>query len=210
MFAGFESSESFSRAFKKTFGQTPKEFRKKPEWNSWNSKYQLLNRDIFSKMNEQKDTNRVEIVEFEETKIAVLEHHGSPNLIGNSVRKFIEWRKQNKLSPQVSQTYNIIYHDPETTKPEEYQIDLRASIQTEVKTNKYGVINKVITGGRCAMMRQIGSDENMRKSLNYLYGKWLPNSGEELRDFPCFIHRVTLFPDVAERESITDIYLPLK
>ena len=32
--AGFENPESFSRAFKNTFGQTPKEFRKNRAWAS--------------------------------------------------------------------------------------------------------------------------------------------------------------------------------
>ena len=34
--AGFENPESFSRAFKNTFGQTPSEFRGGPEWKPWN------------------------------------------------------------------------------------------------------------------------------------------------------------------------------
>jgi len=46
--------------------------------------------------------------------------------------------------------------------------------------------------------------------VRYLYGVWLPASGEELRDFPCFFHYVNLFPYVAEHELVTDIYLPLK
>lgn len=33
--AGFENPESFSRAFKNTFGQTPSEFRKNPAWQPW-------------------------------------------------------------------------------------------------------------------------------------------------------------------------------
>lgn len=203
--AGFESSESFSRAFKKTFGQTPKEFRKEPQWQVWHGKYQILSKEIFQNMNAEKNTNKVKIVEFKETKIAVLEHRGSPELIGNSARKFIAWRKENQLSPQVSQTYNILYNEAD-----EYKIDICCSIASEVKKNEYGVITKVIPAGKCAVLRHFGSDENLKESFNYLYGQWLPNSGEELRDFPCFMHRVNFFPDVAEHETIIDIYLPLK
>ena len=46
--------------------------------------------------------------------------------------------------------------------------------------------------------------------IYYLYGDWLAESGEELRDFSCFFHYVTKFPDVPENECITDIYLPLQ
>lgn len=33
--AGFENPESFSRAFKNMFGQTPSAFRKTPDWGQW-------------------------------------------------------------------------------------------------------------------------------------------------------------------------------
>ena len=38
--AGFESSEAFSRAFKREFGQTPSQFRKAPKWREWYIKAQ--------------------------------------------------------------------------------------------------------------------------------------------------------------------------
>jgi AraC family transcriptional regulator len=38
----------------------------------------------------------------------------------------------------------------------------------------------------------------------------LPQSDEELRDFPLFFQRVSFFPDVAESEAVTDVFLPLK
>lgn len=44
----------------------------------------------------------------------------------------------------------------------------------------------------------------------HLYASWLPGSGEELRDFPLFMQRLTFFPDVPDNEAITDIYLPLR
>ncbi|WP_408605894.1 hypothetical protein [Mastigocladopsis repens] len=43
-----------------------------------------------------------------------------------------------------------------------------------------------------------------------MYSIWLPLSGEEPRDFPLYLQRVSFFPDVPEYEAITDIFLPLK
>ena len=210
MGAGFENPESFSHAFKKSFGQTPSQFRTKPEWKPWHDKYQHLNRGGRQRMKSGKHSMQVKVVEFKETKVAVLEHRRTPGLINDSVQTFIEWRKENKLPPKVSETYNIIYDDPATTEPEEFRLDLCASIHSDVKENSYGVIAKMIPGGRCAVLRHTGLDNNIGESFHYLYKKWLPESGEELRDFPCFLHRVNLFPDVPEHEIITDIYLPLQ
>ncbi|MBD2811797.1 helix-turn-helix transcriptional regulator [Xenorhabdus sp. Vera] len=39
---GYQSPEAFSRAFKSAVGQSPIEFRKKPDWSIWHSRYQNL------------------------------------------------------------------------------------------------------------------------------------------------------------------------
>jgi len=153
---------------------------------------------------------KVELINFKDTKVAVLEHRGDPNLIGNSVRQFIEWRKQNHLSPQVSATFNILYDNPSETLPDDYRLDICAATEQAVANNSFGIVGKTIPGGKCAVLRHIGDDANLGESITYLYSKWLPLSGEELRDFPLFLQRVQFFPNVPEHEAITDIFLPLQ
>ena len=157
-----------------------------------------------------KHNMRVKIVNFTATKVAVLEHRGAPERVNESIRTFIAWRRENKLSPAVSETYNILYDDPATAQPDKYRLDICASVNSEVTENPYGVTTKIIPDGRCAVLRHIGPNSNIGESVHYLYAHWLPESGEELRDFPCFFHRVNLFPDVPEHEMITDIFLPLR
>jgi AraC family transcriptional regulator len=67
-----------------------------------------------------------------------------------------------------------------------------------------------IPGGRCAVLRVIGSSDDLRPAAEFLYRDWLPVSGEELRDFPLYAQRVRFFPDVPEHEAITDLFLPLQ
>ncbi|WP_428605837.1 AraC family transcriptional regulator [Sedimenticola sp.] len=202
--ASFENPESFSRAFKNVFGQTPSQFRRKPEWIDWKRKYQFP-------VIERNEPMHVEIVQFDETKIAVLEHRGSPELLNDSVARFIEWRKQSQLSPvDTSNTYGLIYDDPKTTEPDQFRFDLCGSVRAAVPANPQGVINKTIPAGRCARLRHRGPYEEMDDKVRYLYGKWLPESGESLRDFNCFFHYINLFPEVAEHELMTDIYLPVE
>ena len=64
--AGFENPESFSRAFKNAFGQTPSQFRKTPEWKSWSDQYQTSTAERTQRM-------EIKAVEFEQTKIEALE-----------------------------------------------------------------------------------------------------------------------------------------
>ncbi len=208
--SGYENHESFSRAFKKIIGQTPSEFRKCPQWNLWHLIYQPLRDLRIVHMKPDNPPDQVKVILFQETKVAALEHRGDPNLIGNSVRKFIEWRKQNDLPPQISDTFNILYDNLSETPPESFRLDICASTERSVADNSFGVVEKTISGGRCAVLRYIGDDANLSESITRLYSDWLPLSGEEPRDFPLFLQRVQFFPDVPEHAAIIDVFLPLK
>ncbi len=150
----------------------------------------------------------VRIVDFPETKVAVLEHRGPPVLEYDSVRKLVAWRQENRLPADKHRSYGIHYNDPRTTPPHEYRVDFCVSVEHDVLPNPQGVINKVIPGGRCAVARHLGSRENVAAAA-YLHEVWLPNSGERLRAFPIFFHYVNVGPQVQEHEMITDVYLPL-
>jgi AraC family transcriptional regulator len=208
--SGYDSPESFARAFKKGIGQTPTEFRKQPQWAPWHATYQPLSELRNQHMPSQPQTHHVKRVDFEETPIAVLEHRGDPNLIGDSIRKFIEWRKQNHLPPSRHATFNILYDDPYEVEPSQYRFDLCVATDQVIEKNAHGIVGKTIPAGRCAVLRHIGSDDNLGQSVSYLYSEWLPQSGEEPRDFPLYVQRVRFFPDVPEHEAILDIFLPLK
>lgn len=208
--SGYEGPEAFARAFKKRVGQTPSEFRKQPQWEPWRTTYQPLSELRNLHMKPTPQAAQVRIVVFPETKVAAFEHRGSPLRIGDSVRTFITWRKQNALPPRLSATFNIAYDNPETVAPEDYRFDICAATDREVKENPFGVVGKVIPGGRCAVLRHVGSEDTFAATVRYLYAEWLPQSGEEPRDFPLFFQRVSFFPDVPEHEAITDVFLPLK
>ncbi|MFC1747949.1 GyrI-like domain-containing protein [Pseudomonadota bacterium] len=201
--ARFENPESFSRAFKGSFGQTPSQFRKSPKWKPWGEKYQFI------RVKEMQNVD-VELVSFDGCKVAVLEHLGDPALINESVSKFIEWRKASGESPiGTSQRYGVGLDDPKSTPADEFRFDVCGTVNEDVSDNAYGVTTKEIPGGRCARVRHHGSYETMGSKVCYLYGEWLPQSGESLRDFPVFFHYIKTLPETEEHELMTDIYLPL-
>jgi len=151
----------------------------------------------------------VQIVDFPETKVAAIEHHGPPQMEHQTVRKLIEWRLANRLPPERHRSYGVHYNDPRTTPPGDYRADFCISVEDDIAANPQGVVNKIIPGGRCALVRHLGSRENVSAAA-YIYEVWLPSSGEALRDFPIFFHYVNVGPNLKEAEMITDVYLPLK
>lgn len=155
------------------------------------------------------DSPDVRIVEFPETLVAVLEHHGPPELEHETARRFVEWRIANRLSRDRHQTYGIHYTDPRITPPAAHRMDICVSVLEPIASNPQGVVNKVIPAGRCAVARHLGSRNHVGAAV-YLSEVWLPASGERLGTFPMFFHYVNVGPDIRDDDMITDVYLPLR
>lgn len=203
--AGFDSSEAFSRAFKRELGQSPSAFKTNPEWTKWHSAFRFrLPGPGDRKMD-------VGIVELEEIKVAYIEHKGPPDRVLDTAARFIAWRKATGLSPVgSSRTFGVPHNDPNTTRPEDFHFDICGSVSCDVPENGYGVKTGSIPGGRCAVYRHRGSHDLIDENIYALYRNWLPKSGEECRDFPCFFQYLNFAHDVDECDLLTDIYLPLK
>jgi AraC family transcriptional regulator len=208
--SGYESHEAFARAFKQHAGQAPSEFRRDPAWAAWHESQQPAKELRSTHMKPEYRAEDVKITTCEDTRVAALEHRGDPNLLGDSIRRFIGWRRENRLPPKLSATFNVLYCDPEQTPPEHFRLDICAATPRGVAANELGIVDKVIPGGRCAVLRHIGSDDTLAAAINFLYASWLPASGEELRDFPLYLQRITFFPDVPEHEAVSDLFLPLR
>ncbi len=205
--AKFEHPESFARAFKKEFQQSPSQFRQQPNWLQWHQNHKV---GMVMTTN-QTIIDQVEVKKFESTLVAVKQHQGSPQVLNESIQTFINWRKSTGLSPVTSsRTFGVVYNDPHNTPPEEFRFDICGEVSEAIPDNEFGIVNKSIVAGRYAVLRHVGAHDQMDDKIYSLYRDWLPQSGEELRDAPMFFHYLNLFPDVAEYELVTDIYLPIK
>ncbi|AHL34403.1 AraC family transcriptional regulator [Pseudomonas brassicacearum] len=202
--AGFESPEAFCRAFRRAFGMTPSAFRKEPNWQVWNAVFAIphFSRTIIM---------QVKIVEFPETRVATLEHCGPTGLVDESVRTFIEWRMQSGQSPVASsRTFGIPYNNPDTTPPQDFRFAICGEIHEAVAPNAFGVHEIAIPGGRCAVVRHVGSPDHIGETIYPVYRDWLPASGEELRDHPLFFHYLSVYPETPQDQWQTDVYVPLQ
>lgn len=202
--AGFENPESFTRAFRAAFGQSPSQFRRAPDWPSWHERF------VF-RIPERKVDVQVDITQVEPIRIAMLTHRGPVNALNATVAQFIAWRKASGLSPvDRCRTFGLAWDNPDTTPPEQFRFGICGELEGDLQENVQGVVESLIPGGRCARVRHVGAHERLGDSIYPLYRQWLPESGEELRDFPLYFHYLNLLPDTPPGELLTDIYLPLK
>ena len=152
----------------------------------------------------------VEIVTFPETRVAFIEHFGSPASEHETAQKLIAWKLENRLLDQsIYLSYGLHYTDPRNTPASMHHVDFCLSMAEDVAPNAYGITTKVIPRQRCAHARDIGS-RNHNRAARYLCETWLPRSGESIAALPMIFHYVNVGPNLREEEMITDVYLPLK
>jgi AraC family transcriptional regulator len=208
--SGYEGPESFARVFRQKTEQSPTEFRREPHWRSWHAAFAPLHQARSKQVTQQFSDTDVRIVDFPATPVAIMEHRGDPQKVGETIRRFIAWRKGAGLQPKGSATFNIFHCDPDDTPPDEFRMDICVATNDDIGPNAERVAEGLIPAGRCAVLRLKGSSDDLRAASRYLYADWLPASGEEPRDFPFFVQRLTLVPDVPEQEALTDLFLPLR
>ena len=202
--AGYESHEAFTRAFKQICGENPTDFRLKSSWHAWEEPpYSLPKGDI-------KMIN-VTIKELPARRLAVIEHHGDPKKVGDSVYKLITWAKAQpgNLKPIPGESFGFGYSDPKEVPAEAFRFDLAITVPQTLKIDGE-VIEKQLPAGRYAVILHKGSRDNMSEKIYWLYRDWLPKSKEELGDLPCIFCYYNFEHEVAETELLTEIWLLLK
>jgi AraC family transcriptional regulator len=115
-----------------------------------------------------------------DTRVAVMTHRGDPARLGQTLQRFIAWRRAAGLRPSVSATYNVFRCDPRTTPPDDFRLDLCAATDRPVAADGAGVAAGVeagvIPGGRCAVLRVVGASDDLEPAALFLYRDWLPRA----------------------------------
>lgn len=202
--AGFESHESFTRAFKQMCGDNPTDFRLKSSWHTWEQPSYLLPKGDLKMIN-------VTIKQLPARRLAVVEHYGDPKKLGESTSKLITWAKAQPIiaKPKPGEAFGFAYNDPKEVAAEEFRFDLAMTIPEQLKLEG-GVIEKRLPAGRYAVVSHKGSRDNINEKIYWLYRDWLPESKEELGELPCIFCYYNFDHEVAETELLTEVWLLLK
>ncbi|KQN37100.1 AraC family transcriptional regulator [Sphingomonas sp. Leaf407] len=206
--AGYDSPDAFARAFRRRFGQSPSGFRAAPDWRGWAATLRPFHQARSQIMTMAFTLDDVTIRTVDPVAVAMMRHIGDPATIGDTIRRFIAWRQATGTTPPASATYTVFHDDPQVTPPEAYRMDLCAATGRAIGADE-PVAAGTIPGGRCAVLRVVGDTHDLEPAARFLYGTWLPQSGEQLRDFPLYCQRVRFFPDVPAQEAIVDLFLPI-
>ncbi len=208
--AGYDAPDAFARAFRQRFGQSPSSFRRTPAWEPWHAAFEPFDIARSKLMTKTYTAADVIIREVPPTTVAFMEHRGNPAGLGDTIQRFIAWRKANGLHPKNYPTFTVWRSERRPASPDAYSIDLCVGVEKPVTADGHAIRMGQIPGGRCAVLRVVGNTDNLEPPALYLYRDWLPASGEEVCDFPLYCQRLSFFPEVPEHEAVADVFLPLK
>jgi AraC family transcriptional regulator len=153
----------------------------------------------------------VTIREVPATPVAIMEHRGDRATLGDTIQRFIAWRKAAGLSPETSPTFNVFRSERCPAVASDYSMDICVGTDQPIAADDEQMKAGVIPGGRCAVLRYPGNTNNLEPAALYLYREWLPASGEEARDFPIYCRRrLSFVSQMSVPEIVVELFLPLK
>ncbi|OFX43549.1 MAG: hypothetical protein A2046_01485 [Bacteroidetes bacterium GWA2_30_7] len=200
---GYDIPSSFNKAFQKRFGCPPSEFKEKH-----------FNQNQINYLNMKTTTENVvlkpSIKTLKSKKIIFTQSIGDYKGEGtaNAWNKVCEFAQKKRLFGWKNEFIGISHDDPEITDSEKLRYDACISISKEVKPEgEIGV--KEIEGGKYAIFLHKGAYENFQQTYNAIYKQWLPTSGFELRNLPCFEVYLNEPKKTKPQNLKTEIYIPV-
>lgn len=237
---GFSGSATFARAFREVFGMSAREWRsggylRDSKIRKTNSKPNqqlsksgedfgitscyieggIQNQQWRVRMKEKSHiTAEVEVKDIPEFHVAYIRHvgpyAGDAELFGRLFGKLAMWAGPRGLLNSPDARFISVYHDsPEVT--DESKLRTSICITVPEDTPVEGEVGKMaISGGRYAVARfELASDE-YGDAWNAVFGGWLPESGYQCVDSPCYELYLNNPEEHPEKKCIVEICVPVK
>lgn len=200
--AGYDTQQSFHRAFKEAFNETPKAFREK--------KLKIIANYGKEKITQPKSIP-VEIKTIQPLPVAFVRHIGPYKDLPAVWFELIKEVGMPHFLSEKTLKISIPYDSSETTPEDKLRYDACITIDNLPNFKPKGTIGlQVLHSGKYAVITHYGSIETIDKTYEYLFGVWLPQSNYEPADYPNFMlhHKIPI--QTTPDELVTEIYLPVK
>ncbi|MEP7155014.1 MAG: AraC family transcriptional regulator [Betaproteobacteria bacterium] len=204
--AGYRSVQAFNRAFRDGYGTPPAAYRDKQSRTALRTSAAPA-----TPSHGEFRMYKVSIKNVAPSRVVALRHNGDYMHIGNAFERLNIWAAGQGLLNEKVRWFGIYYNDPAATPPDLLASDACLAITDSVDVTVPGEYHVIYTpAGRCAMLIYKGPYSDLEKPYKWLFGEWLPNSGEEPDDQPCFEEYLNDARSIAPHELLTAIYMPLK
>lgn len=195
--SGYQTPESFTRAFQAMFGESPSAFRESSR--------------EFSLANVERPPGPpldVCLRRFGPVRAAFFRHVGAFEEVGIAWGKLMSWAGRRGLLGPAMTAFGILHDDPEITPPETLRYDAALVVDSTVApSGELGIQELPHVEYAAAIHR--GPYSKLGETYARLAGEWLPRSGRELLAAPALeFYRNSPF-NTRPEDLVTGIHLPL-
>lgn len=197
---GYASPSSLSKAFKLFYNISPSDYRK-------NKDFTIVNRMHFTSGIQLKKPKFETIPNRTVLYIRLIGEYGNVDY-GKAWEQLWVIIKEQKLFTAGIEHIGISHDDPKVTESNKCRYDACLVIHKPAQAQgEIGI--KDIPGGRYAVFLHKGPYQQLSNVYDAIFGKWLPESGYELRNVPAFEKYINN-PTNTEAEKLnTQIYIPI-
>ncbi len=215
--AGYQTPESFTRAFQKMCQQSPTEFRAArgaaafgpaPTHVHFVAEGTLID---FCPAFPGQGALPALVVRFEqlpEMRIAFARHVGAYEETDEAVERLFRWAGPRGLLTEPAAFFGIAYDDPAVTPPEKLRYDAALEVpETVTPAGDIGI--QLLPSRMYAITLHRGTYETLGTTYSRFCGEWLPLSGREVLAAPALEFYLNSPQDAPPAELQTEIYLPV-
>ncbi len=182
--AGFESHESFTRAFKQHFAITPGEFRALGQERKFMQRIRI-------------DKNYLQHINSNLSREPEIKHFDTSLYVGLQTTFYGADSEKNNFAQKLSHLWDDflprMHEIPDATPDIGYGLVEQTSRESELlnyysvmKVNTIssipdGMVHQTVSAGKYAVFAHCGDPLLLDDTVNYIYGTWLPHSGYEHR-----------------------------
>lgn len=232
--SGYSSPSVFNKVFKKYYGCSPSEWKEnskicKDFSNNGKLKSNIKKENInkvsydsvkrksiwrFFMEKEKQFKTDVAVRDMEEFTVAYVRHigpyKGNPELFENLFKEIFSWAGPRGLVNFPETKILSVYHDdPEITDESKLRTSICISVPDDTDVN--GNIGKMkIPGGKYAFARFELKTDEYEAAWKHVFSEWLPKSGFQCADLPCFELYYNDCNEHPDKLSIVDICIPVK
>ncbi|WP_295938799.1 GyrI-like domain-containing protein [uncultured Alistipes sp.] len=199
---GYDAPSSLTKAFRRFFGISPSAYRTTKNLPPMST---LVQHDAGVRLSKPR------ILEIPEKTVAYIRAQGNYSKVdyGDYFMRLWQYVKRHKLFSAGIENIVIYHNDPDISRADDLRCDVCLVIpQGPVAEGEIGV--KTIGAGQYAVFLYTGPYTGLGGAYHKICREWLPESGQELRDSPCFEKYINN-PDRVPAEKLkTEIYIPIE